>query len=115
MDVFEMQAWWSLCASIRTLSGMVNGFARWHGMPRRAERLERKRLLGNGNSGSVKQEATELIAAYKDHEPVHRLVQRFGIHRVTVTATLRRHGVELRRTGLAPDELPAAARLYGEG
>ena len=48
-------------------------------MPRRAERLKGQRLLGNGNSGSVKQEVAELIAAYKDHEPVHRLVQRFGI------------------------------------
>lgn len=60
-------------------------------------------------------EVTELIAAYEDYEPVHRIAQQFGIHRVTVTALLRRHGAKLRRAGLAPDERPAAARLYSQG
>jgi lambda repressor-like predicted transcriptional regulator len=43
------------------------------------------------------------------------MAKRFGIHRTTVTALLRRHGVELRRAGLAPSDIPAAATLYGQG
>ena len=60
-------------------------------------------------------EIIELIQAYEDHQPVHRLAERFGIHRITVTALLQRHGVELRRVGLTPDEIRAAARLYRQG
>jgi hypothetical protein len=46
---------------------------------------------------------------------VKELAQRFGIHRVTVTTLLRRHGVELRRAGLVPHDIPMAARLYSQG
>jgi transposase-like protein len=57
----------------------------------------------------------ELIRAYEREATVKELAQRFGIHRVTVAALLRRHGAELRRTGLAPDEILTAVRLYGHG
>jgi hypothetical protein len=40
---------------------------------------------------------------------------RFGIHRLTVTELLRRHGVELRRVGLSQAEIEAATRLYRQG
>jgi lambda repressor-like predicted transcriptional regulator len=58
---------------------------------------------------------TELINAYEQEVPVKDLAQRFGIHRLTVTALLRRHGVELRRAGLAPEEIPTVADLYSQG
>jgi hypothetical protein len=53
--------------------------------------------------------------AYGQGVPINQLAQRFGIHRVTVTAPLRRHGVELRGAGLAPEEIRAAAHLYCMG
>jgi DNA-binding IclR family transcriptional regulator len=60
-------------------------------------------------------EITELINAHEQQASVKELAQRFGIHRLTVTALLRRDGVELRRTGLAPVDIQVAASLYGQG
>jgi hypothetical protein len=53
--------------------------------------------------------------SYGQDEPIKELAQRFGIHRMTVTELLRRHGVELRRAGLAPKEIAAAAHFYRQG
>jgi transposase len=53
--------------------------------------------------------------AYRDGESITHLAQRFGIHRVTVAALLRRHGVELRRAGLTSDHVAAASKLYADG
>jgi hypothetical protein len=39
-------------------------------------------------------EIRKLIKAYEHQESVTELGKRFGIHRLTVTALLRRHGVE---------------------
>jgi DNA-directed RNA polymerase specialized sigma24 family protein len=58
---------------------------------------------------------TQLIKAYGEQASVKELAQSFGIHRVTVTALLRRHRVELRLAGLGPEEIQAAARLHSEG
>lgn len=60
-------------------------------------------------------DVAELIKEYKQQASVKELAQRFGIHRVTVTALLRRHDVELRQVGLAKDDIAAAAHLYGQG
>jgi DNA-binding CsgD family transcriptional regulator len=60
-------------------------------------------------------EVIELIVAYGDGESIKHLAQRFGIHRVTVTALLRRHGVELRPAGLTSDHVAAASQLYADG
>jgi hypothetical protein len=60
-------------------------------------------------------EVAEMISAYRQGEPVKELAQRFGIHRVTVTAILRRHDVELHRVGLVPAEVLAAADHYRRG
>jgi hypothetical protein len=60
-------------------------------------------------------EVTEMIKEYERQVPVKDLAQRFGIHRLTVTALLRRRGVELRRTGLTPEDILLAASLYGQG
>jgi hypothetical protein len=57
-------------------------------------------------------EVTELIKEYERQVPVKDLAKQFGIHRLTVTALLRRHGVEQRRVGLRPTETPEAASLY---
>jgi DNA-directed RNA polymerase specialized sigma24 family protein len=60
-------------------------------------------------------EVTQLIKAYGEQASVKELAQSIGIHRVTVTALLRRHRVELRLAGLEPEEIQAAARLHSEG
>jgi hypothetical protein len=45
-------------------------------------------------------EVTELIKEYEQQATVKELAQRFGIHRLTVSALLKRHGIELRPIGL---------------
>jgi lambda repressor-like predicted transcriptional regulator len=60
-------------------------------------------------------EVAELIKAYEQQASIRELVERFGIHRVTAAALLRRHGVELRRAGLEPAEIISAACLYDLG
>jgi transposase len=53
-------------------------------------------------------EVRMLIKEYEQRASVKDLAQRFGIHRLTVTALLRRHGVELRRAGLTPEQIRTA-------
>ena len=60
-------------------------------------------------------EITNLIKKYEQQASVKDLAKQFGIHRLTVTAHLQRHGVKLHQNGLAPDEVQAAARLYRQG
>jgi lambda repressor-like predicted transcriptional regulator len=60
-------------------------------------------------------EITELIKEYERRVPIKDLAHRFGIHRLTVGAHIRRHGVELRREGLTREDIPVAASLYGQG
>ena len=42
-------------------------------------------------------QVTALAAAYRDGQTVKELAQRYGVHRTTVSALLRRLDVELRR------------------
>jgi transposase len=60
-------------------------------------------------------EIAELIVAYHQGQSIRQLARRFKVHRTTVTALLRRQGIELRQAGLAPAAIPAAASLYGQG
>jgi DNA-directed RNA polymerase specialized sigma24 family protein len=60
-------------------------------------------------------EVKALAAAYRDGKTIKELAQRFGIHRLTVTALLRRHRVEMRRAGLTPDDVAVASQLYADG
>jgi hypothetical protein len=61
------------------------------------------------------EEIIQLIKAYEDHQPVHQIAQKFGIHRVTASALLRRHGAAMRCAGVRPEEVPVAVSLYGDG
>jgi hypothetical protein len=81
--------------------------------PRPAERPKRHRRQFQRRLSVT--EVAELIKEYEQQASVKELAQRFGIHRLTVTALLRRHGAELRRTGLAREEVPEAALLYHRG
>jgi lambda repressor-like predicted transcriptional regulator len=57
----------------------------------------------------------ELVTAYERGSSVKDLQLRFGVHRHTVTAVLRRHHVILRVPGLSPEETAAAIQLYASG
>ncbi len=46
---------------------------------------------------------------------MYQLGARFGIERRTVSATLHRHGVPMRRRGLAPEQIDDAIHLYNLG
>jgi hypothetical protein len=61
------------------------------------------------------QEVDELIAAYQAGTNVYKLGNRFGITRQTVSAILKRHGVQTRKRGLTEEEIGEAVRLYGQG
>jgi DNA-binding transcriptional ArsR family regulator len=61
-------------------------------------------------------EASELVDAYRAGAAQRDLARRFGIHRTTVTAHLRRAGVSLRSTEkLTQDTVAEAAALYEQG
>ena len=73
--------------------------------PRPAEQVRRSR---HHHRRLSQEEVGELIAAYLDHDPVHLLAQRFGIHRVTVTELMRAAG-----SGAAPDWAGVEGRPNG--
>jgi DNA-binding CsgD family transcriptional regulator len=56
-----------------------------------------------------------LVSEYAAGDDMKVLAARWGLHRLTVAAHLRRAGVKLRRQGLAGGDLEMAARLYAEG
>jgi hypothetical protein len=58
---------------------------------------------------------TKLINEYEAGALVKELARQFGIHRLAVAALLQRHEVELRRSGLSPEDIPTAGQLYGQG
>jgi hypothetical protein len=60
-------------------------------------------------------QATSLAAEYSDGKMIKELAQRYGVHRTTVTAQLRRLNVQFRQRGLTANDAAAAARLYAEG
>jgi IS30 family transposase len=61
------------------------------------------------------QQVAELVQGYKDGQTVYVLADRFGVHRVTVSAHVHRHGVQLRRQGLDPPDVTHAQILYAQG
>ncbi|WP_160050494.1 helix-turn-helix domain-containing protein [Nocardiopsis sp. FR4] len=61
------------------------------------------------------QEVDELIVAYQAGTNVYKLGERFGINRQTVSAILKRHGVQIRKRGLTEEEIDEAVQLYQQG
>jgi IS30 family transposase len=57
----------------------------------------------------------KLVARYQAGATVYELGDQFGIDRKTVSRTLRRHHIPMRRTSLRPDQVDQAARLYKQG
>jgi hypothetical protein len=56
-----------------------------------------------------------LIQGYTAGATTYELSARFGIDRRTVSAILHRHGVDMRRRGLSPDQVDDAIHLYNIG
>jgi hypothetical protein len=56
-----------------------------------------------------------LIQGYTAGATTYELGDRFGIDRRTVSAILRRHGVNMRQRGLSPSQVDDAIRLYNSG
>ena len=61
------------------------------------------------------EQVAELVAAYKSGASTYELAEQFKIHRTTVSAHLRRQGVEMRFQGLTEGQVVQAARLYQAG
>ena len=57
----------------------------------------------------------KLIANYQAGATVYELGAQFKINRKTVSRTLRRHHIPMRRTSLRPEQINEAARLYQHG
>jgi IS30 family transposase len=57
----------------------------------------------------------KLIAGYQAGATVYELGAQFKIDRKTVSRTLRRHHIPLRRTSLRPEQINQAARLHQNG
>ena len=74
-------------------------------------------------SGVVKQvqrrltleQQTEVVRRYEAGAQMSYLAQHFGVHRSTVSAVLKRHGVSTRRSGLSANQVDEAVLLYGQG
>jgi hypothetical protein len=70
--------------------------------PRRARQLDAEQIQ-------------DLIAGYQAGATVYELGDRFGIDRRTVSAILRRHGMDMRQRGLSPSQIDDAIHLYNFG
>jgi lambda repressor-like predicted transcriptional regulator len=60
-------------------------------------------------------QSSALAAAYRDGKTIKELAQRYGVHRTTVSALLRRSDVELRRGGLTSGDVLAVSQMYASG
>lgn len=60
-------------------------------------------------------EIDSLVGDYLAGGGIQELAERYGIHRATVFAHLRRRNTPRRRAGLDVDEQAEAVRLYREG
>lgn len=56
-----------------------------------------------------------LVADYSAGMPVGKVAEKYGVHRSTVTAHLRRREVPAAAAGLDPGQRAEAVRLYHEG
>ncbi len=77
----------------------------------------------SGPAGSSRREGVrltdsqleQLVRDYGAGLNMRPLARKYGIHRLTIAAHLRRAGVELRYQGLTHDKTVAAAQLYKDG
>jgi len=71
-------------------------------------------------SGVVKQtqrrltleQQAEVVRRYQAGAQMNYLAQHYGVHRSTVSAVLKRHGISTRQSGLSADQVRRAVLLY---
>jgi predicted DNA binding protein len=88
------QRWWSLCASIRNPQAGVEALPK---LLVKASSASRPRERQNSRQTQVRlgpREVEALKVAYSEGMRIAELAKMFGIHRTTVTAVLRRSGVQ---------------------
>lgn len=61
------------------------------------------------------EEAADLCRQYEAGRQAFELAKDFSIHPTTVTATLKREGIEIRQRGLTAEQVDEAERLYRAG
>ena len=74
-------------------------------------------------SGVIKQiqrrltleQQSEVVRRYQAGAQMSYLAKHFGVHRSTVSAILKRHGVSTRQSGLSADQVDQTVLLYGRG
>ncbi|MBB4933155.1 lambda repressor-like predicted transcriptional regulator [Lipingzhangella halophila] len=57
----------------------------------------------------------DIVAEYQEGATIRQLAVKHRIGRVTVSEILKRNGVKLRCTGLTPEQVDEAVRLYAKG
>jgi DNA invertase Pin-like site-specific DNA recombinase len=60
-------------------------------------------------------EQEDLVARYQAGDLMTELAERYSIHRRTVSAILKRHGVPTRASGLSPEQIQQAVLMYAQG
>jgi len=84
-------------------------------VPKLEQRADAPRPVRRRLTRLTEAQAAKLVTGYSEHVPVNELAGRFRLSRQTVSAILRRRGVELHQLGLSPSEAAEAARLYRHG
>jgi DNA-directed RNA polymerase specialized sigma24 family protein len=79
------------------------------------ERSEAKRDRPRRTRQLADEHVQELTACYRSGSTVQELGERFDIDRRTVTAILRRNGVQIRHRGMVPEQVGDAIHLYALG
>jgi len=80
--------------------------------------VQTPRVLPRRCAQLTKEQVTALLDAYRAGDSTYQLAERFGVHRQTVAATLRRVGVATRgleRVELNDDQRAEAQRLWDGG
>jgi predicted DNA-binding protein YlxM (UPF0122 family) len=74
-------------------------------------------------SGVIKQkqrrltleQQAEVVYRYQAGAQMNYLAEHYGIHRQTVSAILKRHGVSTHQSGLSAKQMQQAVQLYAQG
>jgi len=67
------------------------------------------------NRWLTRAEGDRVVQLYRNGKSMRDLAHQFGVHPTTVSATLRREGVELRKRGLDAGQIDEAVNLYAAG
>lgn len=81
-------------------------------MPARELRQEKGRRKRTTQPRLSDETANQIVRAYAAGKTVYELAAEHGCHRVTISATLKRQGIALRRTSPTAAQVDEMIRLY---